>query len=166
MKSSIHSCDRKIQYPYLWVGLGGCLLLVWSCFTTPWLLLNMTPSIPMGIYRIQKRVDIEVEDLIVFRFNERWLIKEVIGVAGDVFCVTQEGDFTLNGKRFGVALERTRPGKRLKRQVGCQPVAHEEWVVFGYGDRSFDSRYFGAVKQQAILGKAVPFWVKSFPPSY
>lgn len=100
-----------------------------------------------------------IQDLIAFRLDGCLLIKEVVGQVGDLFCVSPEGDFTVNGESFGRTKMKTRLGTALKRQIGCLSVSPGEWVVRGYGERSFDSRYFGTVKQQNILGKAMPIWV-------
>lgn len=94
--------------------------------------------------------------LIVFRFEERWLIKEVVGVSEDLFCVSQQGDFSVNGKLMGIAKTKGSYGNKLSRIEGCQKVGQNEWVVMGYGERSFDSRYFGTVKRVDVLGVVVP----------
>ena len=91
--------------------------------------------------------------LIVFRFQERWLIKEVAGVSGDLFCVSQQGDCSVNGEWMGKTKAKDTAGKPIPRVVGCQKLGPNEWVVLGYGDRSFDSRYFGTIQSRSILGK-------------
>lgn len=140
---------------YLFVSLAGCSLIGFSFLTPKKLILNLTESVPLGLYCVQDAMVIDRGSLIVFRFQERWLIKEVAGVSGDLFCVSPSGDFSVNGKFIGKAKAKDGYGKKLARVEGCQKVAADEWVVLGYGDRSFDSRYFGTIKSHQILGKAI-----------
>lgn len=111
---------------------------------------------PVGLYWMQDVVKIQPRDIIVFRFQDSWLIKEVVGFPGDLFCVYPNGDFTLNQQTLGKAKTLDGQGKIIPRQSGCQKIPPEEWVVLGQGENSFDSRYFGSVKRRDILGKAIP----------
>lgn len=119
------------------------------------LIWNRTESVPVGLYWVQNAASIPKGYLIVFRFQDRWLLKEVIGVQDDLFCVSPEGNFSVNGAWLGKAKKIDTSGNPLLRVLGCQKVPAGEWVVRGYGERSFDSRYFGTVKRKQILGKAV-----------
>lgn len=132
----------------------GCLLIGLSYLIPRKLILNLTESVPLGLYWVQDAMAIEHGSLIIFRFQERWLIKEVAGVSGDLFCVSPSGDFSVNGKFIGIAKAKDSYGKKLPRVEGCQKVGLNEWVVRGTGDRSFDSRYFGTIQSRNILGKA------------
>lgn len=133
----------------------GCSLICFSWITPKNFIFNLTESVPLGLYKIEAGVNIPKKSLIVFRFEERWLIKEVVGIQGDWFCVSEEGDFSVNREWMGKAKANDSYGKKLTRVEGCQKVAADEWVVRGTGDRSFDSRYFGTIKSHQILGKAM-----------
>lgn len=126
-----------------------------SLVTPKKLIWNRTESIPLGLYWVQNAATIQKGELIVFRFQDRWLLKEVVGVYGDLFCVSQEGDFQVNEDWIGKAKKKDTLGNPQLRVLGCQKVLQEEWVVRGYGERSFDSRYFGTVQREQILGKAI-----------
>jgi type IV secretory pathway protease TraF len=42
---------------------------------------------------------------------------------------------------------------------GCRVLRRDEVFLFAAGNvASFDSRYFGPVGREAILGEAVPLW--------
>ena len=82
------------------------------------------------------------------------------GIQGDLFCVNPDGDFKVNDQVLGKARTSDSHGKPLARVGGCQKIAAGEWVVRGYGERSFDSRYFGTIKRAEVLGVAVPIGEK------
>lgn len=132
----------------------GCLLIGLSYqIPRPKFILNLTESVPIGLYWVQDAMAIDRGSLIVFRFQDRSLIKEVVGMERDLFCVSPSGDFSVNRKLMGISKAKDSYGKRLSRIEGCQKVGLSEWVVFGYGDRSFDSRYLGTIQSRGILGK-------------
>ena len=117
---------------YLIASLVGCSLIGFSFITPKKLIFNITDSVPIGLYWIQAGVSIHPQNLIVFRFKDSWLIKEVVGVPGDWFCVSPKGDFSVNGKWLGIAQEKDSDGRSLERVVGCQKIPPEEWVVRGF----------------------------------
>lgn len=145
---------------YLLISLAGCALIGLSFVTSKKLIFNVTESVPIGLYWVQDLENVHKGSLIVFRLNNAWLIKEVAGIHGDLFCVNAEGDFKVNDRVLGKARTTDSHGKPLKRVGGCQKIAAEEWVVRGYGERSFDSRYFGTVKRRDVLCKAIPIGEK------
>lgn len=145
---------------YLFASLVGCALIGSSSIIPKRLIFNVTESVPIGLYWVQDGENIHKGDLIVFRLKQSWLIKEVAGIHGDLFCVNPDGDFKVNDRVLGKAMTADSYGKPLTRVGGCQKIAAGEWVVRGYGERSFDSRYFGTVGRAELLGMAVPIGEK------
>lgn len=89
--------------------------------------------------------------------------KRVKGVPGDHVLVNGAGVW-VNGAYSG-ALLHARVGERLWR-MGHRPEefardervpAHDLWVM-GTHPRSFDSRYWGYVRDEQIVGRAIPLW--------
>jgi len=86
------------------------------------------------------------------------LIKRAIGLPGDIVGI-RDGFVYVNGEELNEPyLDQKTPGRMLPTQV---PEAH----MFVLGDNrccSNDSRYFGMVPLENILGRA---WVRYWPPS-
>jgi conjugal transfer pilin signal peptidase TrbI len=91
------------------------------------------------------------------------VIKRVVGVAGDQVVVAAAGVW-VNGVKEGGLLHAA-PGGRLWA-LGHRPVEYERdervplnhWWVMGTNPRSFDSRYWGYVEHEQIVGRANPIW--------
>lgn len=128
--------------------------------------------------------DPERGDVIVFRYPEDPsinFIKRVIGVPGDVITY-QDKTLFINGEiQSQTLIARLPPGKpeqllmtenlagkshRIYRDV-YQPVMNGQWVVpegqyFVFGDNrdnSKDSRYWGFVPEELLVGKATAVWM-------
>lgn len=134
--------------------------------------LNLTGSEPRGIYFL-KSFDgtLQRGDLVFmkcppgfekFIYGRKWLpnewslLKTVRGIPGDSFCVS-ETDVSVEGKRFGPVFPFDRQGLPLPVLRGCWRVPPRHFLPIATGlDNSFDGRYFGAVPDSLIIGKAVP----------
>jgi conjugal transfer pilin signal peptidase TrbI len=85
--------------------------------------------------------------------------KQVVGLPGDLVAVGENGVF-VNGGRLGVlnpeVLERAELG--LADVVRTYRVAPGQVFLFAPSERSFDSRYFGPVAEDQILGRMVLRW--------
>ncbi len=112
--------------------------------------INLSASMPRGIYRISSG-EIKKGDTVIFSVpqgyqeldflkNRKNLIKEVYGVAGDRYCITEKG-ISLNNKFIASRL------KGFKKKIGCFQVAPDHILPLAlYKPDSFDGRYFGEVK--------------------
>lgn len=85
------------------------------------------------------------------------LIKTIVGVPGDRVRVKREGvyidnTFQKNSKRVNSHL------KKLSFRDNFVKVLtnNEYWIMSDYDERSFDSRYFGAVKRDQIRKSITP----------
>ena len=107
-------------------------------------------------------------DIIVFKFPQNPkvdYIKRVIGVPGDIIECRNKTLF-INGKRFddkyGVHTDSNTigPADGLRDNFGPVTVPpHQVFVMGDNRDNSYDSRFWGFVDYEAILGKAlVIYW--------
>ena len=97
-------------------------------------------------------------DIVVLNVNDNSepLIKRVIGLPGDTIEVTDTGDVLRNGEK----LDEAYIGVSTAKEKMDEPVTVPEDSLFVMGDNrtsgcSLDSRTFGCVSQDSVLGKAV-----------
>lgn len=110
-------------------------------------------------YRFKK---IERGDIVVFKlktgnYNE-YLIKRVIGLPGEIVTV-KDGKVTIKNKdnEFGFVLTENYLPEGLQTSGDIEEII-PEGSYFVLGDNrgaSFDSRYFGAIKENVIAGKVL-----------
>lgn len=137
----------------------------------PFVLLNTSPSEPIGLYR---RVAAEPTPgaLIAFRpppaampylraaqpgRARGTILKAIAAGEGTLACAGEA--LWVDGRRLGAIAVRDRGGRALPHWRGCMRLAAGEYLVFS--DRipnSFDSRYYGAVRRSEILGVYAPIW--------
>ena len=153
---------------FLFLGVIQIILYVSGCR----LFLNLTGSEPRGIY-LQRPFDgtLHRGDLVFmkcppgfekFVYGREWLpggwplLKTVRGIPGDCFCVS-ENEVSIEGKPFGPVFSVDRQGLPLPVLRGCRRVPAKHFLPIATGlDNSFDGRYFGAVPDSLIIGKAIP----------
>lgn len=154
------------------VGLG-----VWAKTQGEELRLNMSTSLPRGLYISAKGEKIKRDSLIGFPMPEVMrpyvrsfgqavetyhydgnyvLIKKVVAMPGDTICRDETGRFTAAGLSIGTAMMIGENNARLPAWEGCR-VLHETEVAVGSSrvNDSMDSRYFGPVRTaDAVVYKA------------
>lgn len=131
---------------------------------------NPTASVPEGFYRYAGK-QIQTGSIILFdtpdivkkytqeHHNTKSLdhfLKPVLAVGGDRVCY-ENGRFFLNAEEFSGVQKTDSYGNDLPIWAECRVLMPDE--VFVYSDRiknSFDSRYYGPVKKDRILGVFVP----------
>lgn len=139
--------------------------------------INMSPSLPLGLYRVTSDVE---ESLVEFCPTEPFaslaiergyrnqgtcpdraapLLKPIVARAGDVVNLSKRG-IEVNGR----LLPNTAP---LAMDTKGRPLVHwrfrlvtvqagELWVASSYNKRSFDSRYFGPVPVSSVREQLRP----------
>lgn len=86
------------------------------------------------------------------------ILKRIGAVGGQHACV-RDGLVRIDGRVAALVRERDGAGRPLAAWPGCRTLAPDEVFLFASGHpASFDSRYFGPVGRDAILGEAVPLW--------
>ena len=105
----------------------------------------------------RKGSDFEIGDIVAFYFNNKILLKRVIGVSGDVINITEDGTVSVNGK------ELDEPYLKEKALGECDiemPYQVPENRIFVMGDNrstSIDSRssVVGCIADEYIVGKVI-----------
>jgi conjugative transfer signal peptidase TraF len=156
-------------------GLGvaavATALTVLGAFAArPALLLNTTPSEPLGLY-VETPGPVSAGPLVAFKapaaafpyadrrlgyLRHTTLLKTVAAGPGDVVC-TETGRLRINGRDRAPIAVRDSHGVILPRWVGCRRLGANELFVFS--DRvpnSFDSRYFGPIDRSSVVGVYKP----------
>lgn len=137
---------------------------------------NASASVPLGLYRIEPGVAPRVGDLVAvrpspalgrFMAERRYveanalLLKPVAAVSGATVCRVGLR-VTIDARAVAVALPRDRFGRPLPTWGGCGRLrANQLFLIAPSHATSFDSRYFGAVETNRIVGRAIPVWTWS-----
>lgn len=143
----------------LLIGLG---VLVGG--SLPWCRVNLSPSVPMGLYRLHAvPATLDYGDLVLFPvpasvrpWHSAWfpLLKPVAGLPGDTTCINSNG-YTINGADYG-SVHTEADGKPLPRLRGCFLVVPGQVLTASSVPKSLDSRYFGPVPLAAVRAVATP----------
>lgn len=155
--------------------LAGAALIVVPAWSRPDIrfIWNASASVPIGLYRIVPGHDVGVTDLAVvmppaelaaFLDERRYLprglplIKRVLALSGTAVC--RRGNLIIAyGGVYGQALARDRRGRPLPDWQGCRTLHDGEAFFMNWNNPdSFDSRYFGPLPVNAIVGRAIPVW--------
>lgn len=89
------------------------------------------------------------------------MLKRIVGVPGDHVVVNRQGVF-VNGQFMGGLLQAQRGGRLWRLGKGVDQFTRDEsiplnhWWVMGTHPRSFDSRYWGYISTEQIVGRARP----------
>lgn len=87
------------------------------------------------------------------------ILKPVRAQRGDHVCV-KKYQLLINGKHMARLLEKDSRGRILVSWRGCRSLTEGEFFLLStYSPVSFDSRYFGPVNRNMVIGKAVPLWI-------
>jgi conjugative transfer signal peptidase TraF len=156
----------------LYLGLLACGLTVFAVFAFGGYRVNLTPSVPLGIYQQSKTgpyVEIcsapGITDFAVRRgylhSQSTCMLKPVFGRPGDSLHYDRDG-FTWNG----VLLENSSPapqdtrGRPLRHYpFGDYRIDEEHLWLISPEARSYDSRYFGPVAVSKVFTHARPVWL-------
>lgn len=145
--------------------------------------LNTNPSIPVGIYQLQKKSP-QKNDYVSFCpptnsifimaikrgylqqgycFNKTLpMMKKIIAVQGDTIHIGQNGIYVNNqiikdSQPYKVdGNNQPLPQLTIKNYI----LKNNEFLMFGENNlRSFDSRYFGTIHEQQIIGVLKPIFI-------
>ncbi len=143
----------------------------------PRLVWNASASEPLGLYRIDVGAEPMVGDFVLVGppeavaalLAERGylprgvpLLKRV--AAGEGALVCRSGVFvTVDGRFAARARPADRLGRALPRWLGCLRLARGEFLLLGSAPDSFDSRYFGPLRAESLIGTAHPLLTRDAP---
>lgn len=134
---------------------------------------NVTPSVPTGLYAIRggsglqvgERVAVDPPPELKRLLADRNylptgvpLLKRVAAVSGQRVC--RHGHrIAIDGRPVGHARARDRFGRPLPRWSGCRTLRRGDlFVMSPDAPASFDGRYFGVLPMAAVIGRATPVW--------
>lgn len=145
--------------------------------------INLTESIPIGLYRITNEAPIKNAYVIFCPDNREsfrlardrgyidhglycdgygYLMKKVVAVSGDILSVTNKGVF-VNHKLTPYSKPKLQDGmKRALPQwqvMNYQLQKDEVMTMTSQSEWSFDGRYYGLVHTGQIKGMITPIWV-------
>ena len=139
---------------------------------------NASASVPIGLYAVHPAGALHDGELLMvappeplaaflagrgYLPNGVPLLKHVLALPGHQVCRTARA-IAVDGVAVGEAQDRDRKGRALPVWRGCRVVAAGE--VFLMNRRSVDSldgRYFGALPDTTIVGRADPIWMRAAP---
>ena len=158
-----------------WAAVAVTILVLgWKAWG-PKLLINETPSEPVGFYRLVAHTEDQYrrgmfvvfavpKDLRALVYGRHWMkngipfLKELAGLAGDHVCVGGHR-LEINGRYIGPVFEHDSQGEPLPQHPGCFEVPAGTFFAASRAlDKSFDGRYFGALPLSQLLGEARPVW--------
>jgi type IV secretory pathway protease TraF len=130
----------------------------------PLLLLNPSPSLPLGLYAYAHAVPAARGDVVMWAHPPGYaylggrVLKRVTGVAGDAYCWDPElPTQRLNGTPMPPPLPAAVEAG-LRPWTGCQRLAPGQVVGYGDSPGSWDSRFFGVVAESDLAGVYVHVW--------
>ena len=157
------------------LALPAILAALGVALPRPFLLLNTSPSEPVGLY-VRAGDTPRVGSLAAFHTPPRGaayarshlpelirgsILKRVVAGPGEGVCV-RDGQAWHDGRRLGPVYARDARGDRLPQWSGCRRLGPAEYFVFsGRIWNSFDSRYYGPVSANGIIGTYAPIWVEA-----
>ena len=145
--------------------------------------INLTESIPIGLYRITSAAPIK-NAYVIFCPDDRqsfrlardrgyidhslycngygYLMKKVVAVSGDTLSVTSEGVFVnhmlmpYSKPKLQDGMNRALPQLQV---MNYQLQKDEVMTMTSQSEWSFDGRYYGLVHTRQIKGMLTPIWV-------
>jgi conjugative transfer signal peptidase TraF len=166
---------RKLSLSYIGVALTGVAAVGFSAMVHPMprLVWNASASVPMGFYRVVSG-EPQRGDFVFVRTPESAakladqrgylpvgvpLVKRLSADAGDYVCALNS-TLQINGVAVARQLEADNAGRPLPLWKGCRELGRDEYFLLAAAPDSFDSRYFGPVKSDRLMGRLVPLWTE------
>ena len=134
---------------------------------------NASPSVPIGLYRLQPTGNLFVTELVAVQPPEPLatfladggylprgvpMLKRVLALHGQTVCRDQL-TVTVDNIEMGEARERDSRGRPLPLWQGCCIIAAGDVFLMNWQSAdSLDVRYFGVLPTTAIIGRAEPLW--------
>ena len=155
------------------IGLGiGILLGTIAHPPKVRLLWNASASAPVGLYRIFPDAPLQVGDMVAARAPDGArqlaatrgylpsgvpLVKQIAATKGSQVCAMR-ARIIVDGRTVARRRKRDEQGRAMPWWTGCDRLQPGEVLLLNRPAGSFDSRYFGPVGKEAIVGKAVLLW--------
>lgn len=155
------------------VIVAGSELLVSIGYRFPWVL-NLTPSLPGGLYETVPCVAGDSDQLVQFAppepfkdtYRERGYLVEPMelikprGILAGAKVCWEAGMLEVNGRGVTVVQDRDAVGRPLATHSGCERIPNGHVLPLQSDlPRSLDGRYFGPIPEADITACLRPVWV-------
>ena len=107
---------------------------------------------------VHKTKDIKKGDVIAFYYNNKVLVRRVIGVSNDKISIDQSGNVSVNGQKIKEDYTSDQGDLTNRDIIYPYTVPDDQYFVLGdHRSRSVDSRVsaLGCIKKKDIIGKVV-----------
>ncbi|KAF0864023.1 S26 family signal peptidase [Pseudomonas sp. LD120] len=161
------------------LALLACSLAAigWATIATspPRLIYNASDSVPVGWYRISSAGSLAPGDLVLVRLPPEVsslaaqrgylpanvpLLKTVAATAPQRVCALGS-QVLIDGIVVARRMRWDRQGRAQPTWQACRRLVGDELFLLSSNPASFDSRYFGLVSVDAVIGRAQPLWLES-----
>ena len=160
---------KKIKKKSLFFPLFLIILNTLGIYTRKYFVLNISSSIPIGIYKVDKSTDFKRGDIVTFSTKRYKDIldypgsiknitfsKYIAGISGNYIRI-ENNKIYVNNKEKGNIFKVDGLNNRLPQLKEKEYIVKEDEVfVLGTNDKSFDSRYYGCIKKSDVIYKLVP----------
>ena len=136
---------------------------------------NSSVSAPVGWYVVRRADQLAVEEYVAVRLPDLTrefaaqrgylpagipLLKRIGAVSGQHVCVSR-GGVVIDGRPAGGVRRADAQGRPLLPWSGCRTLDADELFLLSINVGSYDSRYFGPVKESDVIGRAYGVWTSS-----
>lgn len=154
--------------------LGLAATLDFAVRPAPRIIWNASASAPIGFWRIHPGARGRTGDMVLawtpesvrqLAASRRYLpanvplLKRIAARDGDEVCALGYEIF-VNGRWIAGRRTADRRGRPLPWWSGCEHLRDGRVFLLMDAPDSFDGRYFGPINETAIIGKAVPLWLR------
>ncbi len=160
---------KKYKKKYLILLIFLLVLNILGIYTRKSFVINISSSIPIGIYKVDKSIDFKKGDIITFStknysdiLNYSGSIKNVTfskyvaGISGNYIRI-ENNKIYINNKEKGNIFKVDGLNNKLPQLKEKEYIVKEDEVfVLGTNNKSFDSRYYGCIKKSDVIYKLVP----------
>jgi len=150
-------------------AIGASLGILSLLPQAPVLVWNHTESVPVGLYRIGRAPPVRGDIVVIapsgglratldaYHVLPRGslLLKRLAATGGDTVC-RNGAVVSINGAPAAIARTATAAGRLLPHWSGCRTLGPDDVLVLTGHPASFDSRYFGPLGADQIIGIAQP----------
>lgn len=160
-------------------GIGLALIalaasLDFAIRPAPRIIWNVSASAPIGLWRVHPGARVRSGDMVLawmpdgvrqLAARRRYLpanvplLKRVAARDGDEICALGRSLY-VNGRPLAVRREVDRHGRPLPWWSGCIALRDNHLLLLMDAPDSFDGRYFGPIGEDAVIGRAVPLWLR------
>ncbi|WP_373829061.1 S26 family signal peptidase [Bacteroides heparinolyticus] len=154
--------DRIIYRIFLVVEITMIILYLILMYASENYAFNVTPSVPLGIYRIYRikpgepikkgdfviyEIPEELQNLTSLRNTDILSLKPVAATSDDIIEIKNQRIY-INGEDYGKIIS----NKNIPVFNG--KLNKEEVLTLSKAENTFDGRYYGGIRKDRIVGKA------------